>query len=30
MEMLELFATSADKTLGLPEFERMMRAARLV
>jgi hypothetical protein len=30
MEMLEMFSTSADKTLGLTEFEKMMRTARLV
>lgn len=29
MEMLEAFSTSADKTMNLGDFERMMIAAKL-
>lgn len=30
LEMLEMFSTSPDKTLGMADFERMMRATHLV
>lgn len=29
VEMLDAFSTSADKTMGLADFERMMVAAKL-